>query len=120
MSLYGSTKYAITYFTKALIKETQGGPVRVGYMSPGIVITDMVLGDKTKVPPKAWKQTAKIYNILADRVETVTPWLVEHVLADTKHGSRIAWLTPLGSVKRFLGARFNPPGDRFPELNLGA
>ena len=31
--VYGTTKYAITYFTKALINETKGGPVLVGYMA---------------------------------------------------------------------------------------
>jgi NAD(P)-dependent dehydrogenase (short-subunit alcohol dehydrogenase family) len=116
MSLYGATKFAITYFTKALIKETQGGPVRVGYMSPGIVITDLSTRDKTKMPPQRWAFVVKVYNILADRVETVTPWLVEKVLADRGHGSRIAWLTRGKSLRRFLGARFKPPGNRFPEL----
>ncbi len=120
MSLYGCTKYASTYFTKALIKETKGGPVRVGYMSPGIVITDLSIRDKGKMPPQAWAFVVKIYNILADRVETVTPWLVEKVLADTGHGSRIAWLTQAKSIRRFLGSRFKPPGDRFPELKLSA
>ena len=61
-----------------------------------------------------------IYNILGDRVETVTPWLVEQVLADTKHGSRIAWLTRGKSLWRFLKSRFVKPGDRFPELKLDA
>jgi NAD(P)-dependent dehydrogenase (short-subunit alcohol dehydrogenase family) len=116
MSLYGCTKFAITYFTKALIAETKGGPVRVGYLSPGIVITDLSLRDKAKMPPQAWGFTVKIYNILADRVETVTPFLVERVLADRGHGTRIAWLTRGKSLRRFLSARLKPPGDRFPEL----
>ena len=118
MSLYGCTKFAITYFTKCLIKETKNSPVRVGYMSPGIVITDLSIRDKTKVSPKQWAFTVMIYNILADRVETVTPWLVENVLANTKHGARIAWLAPGKSIWRFLKSRFLKPGDRFPELHL--
>ncbi|MBL8643540.1 MAG: SDR family oxidoreductase [Rhodospirillaceae bacterium] len=118
MSLYGCTKFAITYFTKCLIAETKGGAVRVGYLSPGIVITDLSVRDKTKVPPKQWAFTIMIYNILADRVETVTPWLVENVLANTKHGARIAWLTRGKSLWRFLKSRFVKPGDRFPELHL--
>jgi len=118
MSLYGCTKYAITYFTKALIAETKGGPVRVGYMSPGIVITDLSVRDKTKVPPRQWAFTVMIYNILADRVETVTPWLVEKTLANTHHGARIAWLTRGKSLWRFLKSRFVKPGNRFPELQL--
>jgi NAD(P)-dependent dehydrogenase (short-subunit alcohol dehydrogenase family) len=117
MSLYGCTKFAVTYFTKAMIAETKKSPVRVGYLSPGIVITDLSVRDKTKVPPKQWEFTVFIYNILADRVETVTPWLVEKVLADTKHGSRIAWLTRGKSLWRFLRSRFVKE-DRFPELKL--
>ncbi|MDX2142694.1 MAG: SDR family oxidoreductase [Rhodospirillaceae bacterium] len=117
MSLYGCTKFAITYFTKAMIAETRKGPVRVGYLSPGIVITDLSVRDKSKVPPQQWKFTVMVYNILADRVETVTPWLVEKVLANTQHGARIAWLTRGKSLWRFLRSRFVKE-DRFPELKL--
>jgi short-subunit dehydrogenase len=117
MSLYGCTKFGLTYFTKALIKETKGGPVIVGYMSPGIVITDLSLRDRGKMPPEQWAFVKKVYNIIADRVETVTPWLVDHVLANTEHGARIAWLTRGKSLKRFLMSRFKPPGNRFPELD---
>jgi len=120
MSLYGATKFGVTYFTKAMIAETKNTPVRVGYLSPGIVITDLSVRDKTKVPPKQWAFTIFIYNILADRVETVTPWLVEKVLANTAHGARIAWLTRGKSLWRFLKSRFVKPGERFPELKLDA
>ncbi|MBM3512911.1 MAG: SDR family oxidoreductase [Alphaproteobacteria bacterium] len=120
MSLYGATKFGITYFNKCLERETKGGPVLVGLMSPGIVITDLSTRDKETVPLERWNFTIKIYNILADRVETVTPWLVERVLANTKHAARISWLTPGKSVWRFLKSRFSPPGDRFPELKRAA
>ncbi len=115
ISLYGCTKFGITYFTKALIAETKGGPVRVGYLSPGIVMTDMILDDRDKMTPEAWNKVMRVYNILGDRVETVTPWLVEKVLADTRHGTRIAWLTIPGAVRRFIKSRLSPPGNRFPE-----
>ena len=117
MSLYGCTKFGLTYFTKALIKETKGGPVIVGYMSPGIVITDMTLLDRGKIPPERWATVKKVFNIIADRVETVTPWLVENVLANTTHGARIAWLTRGKAARRFLMSRFKSPGNRFPELD---
>jgi short-subunit dehydrogenase len=115
MSLYGATKFGVTYFTKAMITETKNTPVRVGYLSPGIVITDLSVRDKAKVSPQAWAFTVFIYNILADRVETVTPWLVEKVLANDAHGARIAWLTRGKSLWRFLRSRFVKE-DRFPEL----
>lgn len=118
MSLYGCTKFGVTYFTKALIKETKDGPVRVGYMSPGIVITDLSLRDRGKMPPERWEFVKKVFNIIADRVETVTPWLADQVLANTEHGARIAWLTRGKSIKRFIMSRFKPPGNRFPELDI--
>jgi short-subunit dehydrogenase len=117
MSLYGCTKFGLTYFTKALIKETENSPVIVGYMSPGIVITDLSLRDRGKMPPERWEFVKKIFNIIADRVETVTPWLTEQVLANTEHGARIAWLTRRKSIWRFIKSRFVPPGNRFPELD---
>lgn len=118
MSLYGCTKFGVTYFTKALIKETEDSPVLVGYMSPGIVITDLSLRDRGKMPPERWEFVKKVFNIIADRVETVTPWLADRVLANTEHGARIAWLTRGKSIKRFIMSRFKPPGNRFPELDI--
>jgi len=104
--VYGATKFAIRYFTKHLIAETKGGPVIVGYMSPGIVLTDLSLKDRPHMPPEAWANVRKIYNILADRVETVTPFLVDGVLSNTRHGGRIQWLTRRKSLWRFLKSRF--------------
>lgn len=118
MSLYGCTKFGLTYFTKALIKETKDSPVIVGYMSPGIVITDLSMRDRGKMSPKRWESVKKVFNIIADRVETVTPWLVENVLANDKHGARIAWLTGKKAAGRFIKSRFVSTVGRFPELEL--
>ena len=90
------------YFTKALIQELAKSPVKIGYLSPGIVITDLL------VPPPArrdknWERSKKILNILADTVETVTPWLVEGMLREHgKHGAAVRWLTPTKVQGRFL------------------
>jgi NAD(P)-dependent dehydrogenase (short-subunit alcohol dehydrogenase family) len=99
---YGATKYAVRYFTKAMIGELKKTPVRVGYLSPGIVVTDLL------VPPperrdKNWERSKRILNILADRVETVTPCLVEGMLRKHgQHGAAVRWLTPAKVQGRFL------------------
>ena len=44
-------------------------------------------------------------NILADHVETVAPYLVERMLASTKNGDEISWLTTGRMMKKFMGKK---------------
>jgi hypothetical protein len=53
-----------------------------------------------------WEQAKRILNILGDRVETVSPYLADKVLANDQAGARIAWLTFPKIMSRFLTARF--------------
>lgn len=101
---YGATKYALRYFTRAMVREVGKGPVKVGYLSPGIVITDLLVPPPEKRDAR-WEQTKKILNILADTVETVTPFLVEGMLANHgRNGAAVRWLTN-GKIRwRFLTA----------------
>ena len=92
MTPYGSTKAAVRYLTKSLIRETKGTKVRVGTISPGIVVTDL-LRDPYADRPQEWAKAKKIFNILGDHVETVTPFIAEQVLKERKTGERITWLT---------------------------
>ncbi len=104
-ALYGSTKYAIKYLTDALIKETKGKPVLIGSISPGMVITDLLVGEDENHFRDS-KKMKRIFNILADKVETVTPWLAKTILNNKKHGKNIAWLTKRKIAFRFLISPF--------------
>ena len=113
---YGATKYAVRYFTKSMIRECENTPVNIGYLSPGIVVTDLL------VPPLAergeqWEQTKQVLNILADTVDTVTPFLVEGMLAADKNGAAVRWLTTGKIAGRFLMSRFRNR-DVFGPLGL--
>jgi len=105
-SPYGSTKYALRYFTTTLVKDLADKPVKAGFLSPGIVVTDLLVGDYDAMPPQVWEKVKKTLTILADRVETVTPHLVEGVLAADKSGARVEWLTKGKAARRFAMARF--------------
>jgi hypothetical protein len=88
----------------------------MGYLSPGIVVTDML------VPPPdqrgaAWEQVKPIMNILADTVETVTPFLVDGMLAADKNGAAVRWLTRPKIFWRFFSSRFRKR-DVFTPLGL--
>lgn len=111
---YGATKRAVHYINLALQKEVKGTDVQVNRLSPGIVVTDLLLGDYDLSSPE-WQKTKKVLNILGDRVETVTPFLVEGVLASKKSGDTVAWLTTGKALRRFITAGFNKR-DLFTEL----
>ncbi len=86
--------------------------VRICYLSPGIVLTDLLKRDMGSNDPRDWERTKRIYNILADRVETVTPWLAEHVLLNTRAGARVAWLTGGKAAGRVLHVAVPQAPDR--------
>ncbi|MCP4714815.1 MAG: SDR family NAD(P)-dependent oxidoreductase, partial [Deltaproteobacteria bacterium] len=51
--------------------------------------------------PEQLETTRTVYNILADELETVTPWLVDTVLSNTENGERYNWLTEEKANARF-------------------
>ena len=104
-SLYATTKAAVRCFTDALILETKGAPLVVGAIRPGMVITDLVLDGLDRESPD-WPRAKRIFNILADRVETVAPWIARRVLENDRTGVRIEWLTRRRAAGRFLLAPF--------------
>ncbi len=106
LALYGATKYGLKYLTEALSKEVRETSVVVASLSPGIVPTDM-WDDLYEGMPERKEKSKKIVNILGDKVGTVTPFLVENVLANEKNGAKIAWLTPGKAMWRFATAAFN-------------
>ena len=105
LTLYGTTKRAVRYLTDGLVSETKGTPVLVGRLSPGMVTTDFLVG-RYDQRSEEWEKAKRMFNILADRLETVTPWLVGKVLANTRHGASFQWLTAPKILGRFLTAPF--------------
>ena len=106
LTLYGATKYGLKYLTESLTKEAKDTNVVVASLSPGIVLTDL-WDDLYEGMPERKEKSKKIVNILGDKVETVTPYLAEQVLANEKSGAKIAWLTTPKAFWRFATAAFN-------------
>ncbi len=100
-SVYGTSKRAVRYFTETLIEETKDTPVQICFMSPGMVVTDFLIDGLRTMPPEAREESKAIYNLLADTVETITPFLVEEALKNDTTGTKIAWLTEEKAQARF-------------------
>ena len=107
MAAYGSSKAAVTYLTKSLAVEVKGTPIQVRALSPGMVDTELLRRDYAG-DPAAWERAKRAINTLADKVDTVAPWLADQVLASNRNGGRIAWLTTPKIAWRFATARIKP------------
>lgn len=99
---YGITKRMVRYYTKAMAREFKNSEVIVGRLSPGMVLTDLLLKDLDNMPDK--ESTMKIFKILADRPEVVTEFLSKKILANKKNDAYIAWLTTGKIMFRFMTA----------------
>jgi len=106
MTPYGTSKRAVRYFTDAFAAEVKNGPVIVGTISPGMVMTDLTIGPLKRNPANS-AQVTKIYNILANEPDTVAPFLVRKMIANRKNGVKISWLTTGKVIRRFLLAPFS-------------
>lgn len=107
--LYGTTKAALTYFTKGLTKELAGTGVLAGLLSPGMMLTDFITKGPDGEPSQAIEQQRfrKVFNILADQPETVAAFFIPRILANEKNGAHIEWLTRWKAAFRFMAAPFN-------------
>ena len=105
LTLYGTSKYAIHYFTESLALEARGKSIQVGSLRPGMVITDMIIG-RYENRPEEWERAKKIFNIIADKVENVAPWLARRMLANQKNGAMLAYSSSWKLLWRFMSSPF--------------
>lgn len=109
LSLYGTSKRAITYFFRALAKEVDEMKynIQIGLLSPGIMITDFIThsmgNDKFELPEK----TKKVYNILGDYPDVISNFLVNKIINNDKNNVRFNWLTNKKASFRFMTCAFN-------------
>jgi short-subunit dehydrogenase len=106
--LYGTSKHALTYFTKGLAKELKNSPVKVGRLSPGMMLTEFITKSPTGELSTVTEdnQFKKVFNILADKPETVAKFFIPKILENTKQNAHIQWLTNTKSAQRFMMSPF--------------
>ncbi len=90
LTMYGTSKYAVHYFTESLALEAKETSIIIGSLRPGMVVTGLIT-ERYKDRPEEWERVRKIFNIIADTVENVTPWLAKRMLANQKNGAVLAY-----------------------------
>ena len=110
LSLYGTSKRAVTYFTEALAYEAlkMNTNVLIGKITPGIMITNFIktsLGDGEKITLD--EKTKKVYNILGDYPETIAEFMVKKIINNKKNNVKFTWLTNGRAAWRFMTSGFN-------------
>ncbi|NLJ46644.1 MAG: SDR family oxidoreductase [Treponema sp.] len=105
MAAYGASKRALAYITDAAAREARGTGVIVGAIRPGMTATDLITAEY-RGKPEEWARVRRIFNILSDTVQTISPWIADRVLRNRRNGARIVWLTGAKAAGRFLAAPF--------------
>lgn len=117
IAIYGTTKRGLDYFSTALAKELGDTGVIVGRIRPGMIVTEAVIRE-AREDIKNFEKSRKIINNLVDQVETVSPFLVDEILAFEKNGGKIRWLSGGKIGWRMLKSRFKPRPDQFERFGL--
>ena len=106
--LYGTSKRALTYFSKGLAKELKNSPVKVGTLSPGMMLTDFITKSPTGEISSVTndKRFRKVFNTLGEKPETVAKFFIPRILSNKKQGAHLEWLTNGKAVKKFMLATF--------------
>jgi len=117
LSVYGSTKRGVRYFSEAMAEEMSDQPVQIGTISPGIVITDFLIDDMRTMDSEKLETVKVVYNTVGDTVASVTPFLAEEVLNNRENGRRIVWLTDEEANRRFADEKYYSR-DFFTEKGL--
>ncbi len=105
LTFYGTTKYAVHYFTESLAMEAKDTRIIIGGLRPGMVATDL-LRDRYKDRPEEWERAKKIFNVLAERVERVTPWLAQQMLTNQRNGAILSYSSTWKMLWKFLRSPF--------------
>uniref|UniRef100_A0A7S1XE29 Uncharacterized protein n=1 Tax=Compsopogon caeruleus TaxID=31354 RepID=A0A7S1XE29_9RHOD len=110
---YGATKRAIPQLRKTLAEEVKGIPIGIHNLSPGMVLTDLLLSDSTK-------EFRKFFNFLAEEPETVAKDLVPRIRSISGTNAYIRFLTiPRAVLQIFLGFAFGVRRNKFFDWSTG-
>jgi NAD(P)-dependent dehydrogenase (short-subunit alcohol dehydrogenase family) len=109
LSIYGTSKAGLRYFNDCLAAEITDPRIIAGSMQPGMVLTDMVIG-QYEGKPEEWSRVKRVFDVISSDVNQVADWLTDKMLTNQKNGARFAFSNSLRIFSRFLMMPFQPKG----------
>ena len=106
LSLYGTSKRAVNYFTKSVSKEIKDKNIQLGILSPGMVRTDFLTGAMATGSDAEQERNKKVFDILAEDVDVVTEFLTSKMLISEKKYDRIEFLTKRRLIPKLFKLMF--------------
>jgi len=87
LSIYGTTKSGLRFFNDAIAHENKNGPILIGALLPGMMLTDMVMSQYDG-KSEDWEKVKNIFNAIAEDVNVVADWMTNKMLTNQKNGMR--------------------------------
>ncbi len=105
LSIYGTTKRAVNYFTRAFYNEYKKYNITVGLINPGMVKTPFLTKSLQGLPQELVQQNMKFNEIFASDPEAVAQFIKNKILNNTKHFTKINYLTLWRLIPRLIKAK---------------
>ena len=110
LTVYGTTKAAVRYFTDSVAQELRGEPVTVSWLNPGFVLTPMTIEEnrrlRERVGEAEWQKFRRLMNAVADEPGTAGADLAARLL---RGEAPIDRLPPLVFLRRLVAAAITRP-----------
>ncbi len=106
MALYGTSKSALSYFTRSFAKEIGGDKIQVGRLSPGMVVTEFINKALESAPAKEQERIKKAYNMLGNLPKNVSQFLYSGINKSTKNNDKINYLSSFKIMKKIVIYQF--------------
>ena len=99
LTLYGTTKCAVNYFSQAINKELQGTKVKVGTIQPGMTDTDFLVHGMNGATDEEIEYMKKVNAIMAEPVDKVALYISQKVLEGKQD---ISYINPWRIMQKVL------------------
>lgn len=99
LTVYGTTKHAVRYFTRAFATEIEGSGIIIGLLNPGIIRTEMLEDTINRISGYS-PLRMKAIRLLAGEPEEVAGFFATRICSNTAPSSTIVWLSYMRIARR--------------------